>query len=134
MKKINYISFLLFSVFLSCSVQKQKAETNFKKIKGIVVDKYAYESIPGAKIKIINKSKTERKTYTDLHGNFEIEVKKGEVLEISFIGCYSERIVIDDSDEYKIKLSWNDGSRDKRRQRDLRRLARKNGGSYIIPD
>lgn len=132
MKKIIYLSFLFYSFLFSCSTQKANNETVIKKVKGTVSDDTGI--LPLVQILLINKNTAVRKTETDWNGNFEIEVKKGDILETSFVGYYSEKIIITDSTEYKIQLKWNDGSRDKKRQRDLKRLARKNGGFYIIPD
>lgn len=96
MKNNIYILFILF-FHLSCSVKNQTGETNFKKIKGVVFDKYALEPIPFAEIKVKDKSKRtiERKVSSDFNGKFEIEARKGEILEISSLGFYSEQLIID---------------------------------------
>lgn len=132
MKKNIYILFLFFSFLFSCSTQKLNNDAVTKKVKGTVSDDIGI--LPFVQIFVINKNTTVRKTLTDWDGNFEIEVKKGEILETSCVGFYSEQIIITDSNEYKVKLKWNDGTSDKKRQRDLKRLARKNGGFYIVPD
>lgn len=134
MAKKTYILFLIFSFLFSCSTQKVNIDTVAKKVKGTIYDETGI--LATARILVLNSNKNAqvRQTLTDWDGNFELEVKKGEILEINFVGYYSEEIMITDSNEYKIKLFWNDGSRDKSRQRDLRKLAKKNGGEYVIPD
>lgn len=134
MKKNTYILFIIFSSLFSCSTQKVNIDAIAKKVKGTIYDETGI--LANVYILVINDNKNAqiRHTFTDWDGNFEIDVKKGEVLETSFLGYYSEQIIITDSCEYKVELKWNDGTRDKKRQRDQRRLARKNGGEYIIPD
>ncbi|MDY0089624.1 MAG: carboxypeptidase-like regulatory domain-containing protein [Flavobacteriaceae bacterium] len=128
MKKLLYISFLLVAGFAF----GQETKT----IIGVVIGNDDYIPLPFATIQVKQKRKDapKRETKTDFDGKFTIEVKKGEILEIHFTAFYSEQITISDQNEYKIELSPNDGSRDKKLQRHYRRMVRKNGGSYSIPD
>jgi hypothetical protein len=134
MKQLIYLSFLFFSILYSCSSQKQNIGTVTKRVKGIVISFQDKEPLPGASVKIKGSIEKEKLVSTDLNGNFEIDVKKGEILEVNFLGFYIEEIIIGEENDYKIELMWNDGSRDKRHKRDVRRMIRKNGGSYSFPD
>ncbi len=62
-------------------------------ISGTIKDKYDVP-IPGVNILVVG---TTRGTQTDFDGNYNIEAKKGEVLDFSFIGFKSEKITIADS-------------------------------------
>ena len=109
MKKLLYISFLLVFVLCSCSSQKTDTKNNFKTITGVVIGLEDGLPLPFASIQVKQKRKDvpKRETTTDFDGKFTIEVKKGEILEIRFLGFLDKQITISDQNEYKIVLSAN---------------------------
>jgi hypothetical protein len=133
--RIIFISFLFFYCLFSCGTQKQNIDAEIKKVKGTVVSADHYDVLPFVQIAVIGDKKNNkaRKASTDFDGNFEIEAKKGEILEASYPGFYPERVIVSDSNDYKIKLTWNDGSRNKKSRREVKKLVRKNGW-YTLPD
>jgi TonB-linked SusC/RagA family outer membrane protein len=63
--------------------------------------------IPGANIIVVT---TTRGTSTDFDGNFQLEVAKGESVQISYIGYVSQTIVIDSQTTLNISLAEDDNS------------------------
>jgi len=70
-----------------------------KKITGVVSDDLG--PMPGANVVIIG---TNLGTTTDFDGNFTIEVKEGDILEISFTGYETKSIIVDEKSNYVIKI------------------------------
>lgn len=122
MKKNIYILFYLLSIFASCSSQKE-SKFSTKIIKGVVIDESG--PLPGAYILVKN---TKRVTNANLDGKFEIEVKKGEVLIVSYIGLQNTEIKIDSKDFYEIILQEYIPPM----SRKMKRYVRKNGG--VVPE
>lgn len=93
---------LFTTVLYSCSTQKTVTKT----VTGVVFDYEEKAPMIGAVI-IVKGSEKERFTMTDFDGNFEIEVKKGEVLIISNVCFIPEKIKIRNENEYKVYLKNN---------------------------
>ncbi len=72
-----------------------------KTVKGSVSDT-AGLPLPGASIVVQGESKG---TVTDIDGNFSIQVQKGKILKISFIGLETQNIVVGDENMVKVKLT-----------------------------
>lgn len=70
------------------------------KITGQVTDE-AEEGIIGAAIRVIDSTIG---TVSDFNGNFELEVPKGAVLEISYVGYATKRVTVTGSKIYKVVL------------------------------
>ena len=71
-----------------------------RKIQGHVSDNTG--EVIGASV--IVKGDPTRGTITDIDGNFTIQAKTGEVLEISFVGYKTQEIVVGSKNDYKILL------------------------------
>ncbi|MGY5849866.1 SusC/RagA family TonB-linked outer membrane protein [Salegentibacter sp. F14] len=69
-------------------------------ITGTIVDENDIP-VPGASVLVKD---TSRGTMSDFDGNFELNVSQGETLVISFLGFLTQEIVIDDRDNYSIRL------------------------------
>lgn len=74
---------------------------SFAQLTGRVVNFEDNEGIPGANV--IIKGATGG-TITDIDGNFTIEVKTGDTLQVSFIGFNTEEVVVFDQTEIDITL------------------------------
>ena len=72
-----------------------------KLVKGIVYDNTEMP-IPGANV--LNLS-TKTTIITDFDGNFSIEAKQGDTLEVFFVGYDSQRIVIKDRENMSKKIT-----------------------------
>jgi hypothetical protein len=70
-----------------------------KRITGVVSDEFG--SLPGALIVIKG---TNIGTTTDIDGNFEIEAKEGDILEITFTGFEKNSILIGEKNNYAILM------------------------------
>jgi len=70
-----------------------------KRITGVVTDEFG--SLPGAFIVIKG---TNIGTTTDIDGNFEIEAKEGDILEITFTGFEKNSILIGEKNNYTILM------------------------------
>ncbi|AXG68180.1 TonB-dependent receptor SusC [Kordia sp. SMS9] len=70
-------------------------------LKGKVVDKADNQPIPGANIQVV---KTSKGTTTNFDGNYQIEVKKGDVLQFSYVGYTSQTVIIDAQATINISL------------------------------
>ncbi|WP_299108951.1 TonB-dependent receptor [uncultured Winogradskyella sp.] len=97
--KLITVVTLLFSVMIFA----QEAYT----IKGTVTSAVDNMPIPGANIIVVT---TTRGTSTDFDGNFQLEVAKGESVQISYIGYVSQTIVIDGQTTLNISLAEDDNS------------------------
>lgn len=69
-------------------------------VKGVVYDE---TSIPAMGVNILKKGTTEG-TITDLDGNFEIAVQKGDVLVFSYIGYVTQEITYNGQPKLEVKL------------------------------
>lgn len=63
-------------------------------LKGIVKDINSGEALAGVTIKVVG---TNKATSTDSQGNFSINVKPGDVLEVSYVGYQSARVPVTSS-------------------------------------
>lgn len=68
-------------------------------VKGKIVNQANQQPIPGATIKVVG---TETGTTSDADGNFVIDAKPNDVLEISFIGFVTYRYTVTSSDQAAI--------------------------------
>ncbi|MCH9660093.1 MAG: carboxypeptidase-like regulatory domain-containing protein, partial [Bacteroidetes bacterium] len=80
------------------------AETKEGVVNGTIYDENG-SPIPG--VNIIVKG-TSRGTNTDFDGNFSIEINKGEVLQISYLGYITENITIGKKNIYSIYLNLDE--------------------------
>lgn len=122
MKLKLYILFYLLSILVSCSSQKE-SKFNTKIVKGVIT--YESEPLAGSYIQVKD---TKRGTIADIDGKFEIEVKKGEFLIVSYIGLQNAEIKIDSKDFYEIILQEYIPPM----SRKMKRYVRKNGG--VVPE
>lgn len=76
------------------------ADTNTIKVTGIITDYTTDESLIG--VSVIQKGTTNG-TITDIDGNYTIDVPKGSILVINYIGYKSQEIEVQDS-EINVKL------------------------------
>lgn len=88
--RLFFLFFLCFNTLLA-----QKITIN-----GVVQDVYK-QPLPGASIIVKG---TSTGTTTDIDGKFSIEVKKGTVLEVNYIGFKSKRLQVTDLKEVTITL------------------------------
>ena len=103
------VSFLLLSVALcSSGVIFAANETTTPKVgisqqqaslKGVVEDEFG----PVAGASVVVKGTTNG-TVTDMNGNFVLEVKKGDVIVISFIGYLTQEIKYNGEQTIKVSL------------------------------
>ena len=89
---------LVLLLFMSVSFYAQ----NTFKMKGTVVAKSDSLGLPGVTIRVL---KTSRGGVTDFEGNFEIEVKKGETVEFSYLGFTTQTVLIADQKSLRIVLA-----------------------------
>lgn len=71
-------------------------------VSGKVIDKADGVYLPGANIRI--KGKTFAGTQTDLDGNFTLNAKRCDTLEISFISFHPQTIIVEDDQPLTISL------------------------------
>ena len=76
--------FIAMLLFCSLGVQAQNVVT----IKGTVTSQLDGQPIMGANIIAVG---TQKGTSTDFDGNYQIEVKTGEILEFSYLGFGTKR-------------------------------------------
>lgn len=76
MKQITLLT-LLLSFLLSCAVLKADNYMEIKKVKSTFYNDV--EILGSVQLLVLHKNTPVRKTLTDWNGNFEIEVKKGEI-------------------------------------------------------
>ena len=87
----------LFIVFAILSVNAQDPLT----VKGKVISNTDSIGLPGVTIKIL---KTTKGDLTDLDGNFEIKVNKGQTLRFSYLGYASKDIIVSDNSFLRVVL------------------------------
>lgn len=80
-------------------IKVKNDQPKYRKIKVNVYDELG--EIAGAKVRIKG---TNKKTITDIQGNFEIEVKNNDILEITYEGKITEEILISDKKILFVKL------------------------------
>lgn len=116
------------------------SEKSIKKIRGFILDnaEYTKTKVPIVEA-VIEVKATERKTYTDQDGKFEIEAIEGDTLIVSGFGIKTVEILITKKECYKVDLNSNmyeplmggkHGRKYKRQQRKIERsmeLKIKNG-------
>lgn len=88
---------LVLLMFVGISVY---AQGTFK-LKGKVIAKSDSLALPGVTIQVLN---TSRGGVTDFDGNFEIEVKKGESVEFTYLGFTTQKVIIADQKTLNIVL------------------------------
>jgi TonB-linked SusC/RagA family outer membrane protein len=71
-------------------------------LRGTVVAGVNNDPIPGASLLIKNSTKG---TSTDFDGNFQLEVKLGDVLQVSFVGFETKEVIISNQNDISIKLA-----------------------------
>ena len=79
---------LLFLMLLSFSVFAQESYV----LKGVVTSKSDNSSLPGVTFRVLN---TEKAGTSDFDGNFEVQVKSGDVLEFAYLGFKTIQVIID---------------------------------------
>jgi len=87
----------VFLMFMGISMSAQDNYT----LKGKVVSKTDSIGLPGVTIRIL---KTSKGDVTDFEGNFEIEVKKGETLEFSYLGFLTQNVAITGQQNLQVYL------------------------------
>jgi len=88
---------LIIVLMLNISLAAQNDYT----VKGSVVSKSDNLPIPGAAV-IVKESNNG--TSTDFDGNFELQVKKGDILQVSYLGYISQLITINSQTKITISL------------------------------
>tara|TARA_R110002073_G_scaffold108336_2_gene243324 strand:- start:3899 stop:6979 length:3081 start_codon:yes stop_codon:yes gene_type:complete len=88
---------LFFIMFASISLFAQETYP----VKGVVVSKVDGTGLAGVTIRIVNTSKGD---ITDLDGNFQIDVKKGDTLEFLYLGFVTQKVVITDQKTLRVVL------------------------------
>jgi len=71
-------------------------------LKGVVLSKADSTSLAGVTVRVL---KTTRGNSTDLDGNFQISVKKGDVLQFSYLGFVSKNVSITGQNNIKVYLT-----------------------------
>ncbi|MGN1226003.1 MAG: SusC/RagA family TonB-linked outer membrane protein, partial [Candidatus Cryptobacteroides sp.] len=85
---------------LTLSVGFSKAQ-ELRTITGVVLDETDL-GIPGAYVVVKNQT---RGSITDVEGKFTLEVKKGDILQVTFLGYQDEEISVGDQKHIIIKMS-----------------------------
>lgn len=131
MKKILYISFLLFFLLISCSSLKKDKINNTKIVRGIICE----HNLPIASISVTSE-RFKKSVYTNLDGEFEIETKERDFLIISKYDRFQpQKIIVTKENYYKIFLKskeYVNRKWERKRSREIRRYI-KNGGRNIPP-
>lgn len=78
-------------------------------LKGTVTGKSDNMPIPGVNIIIVNSTKG---ATTDFDGNFQLEVKKGDVLQFSYVGYATQSVTIDNQQTLNVSLAEDANSLD----------------------
>ncbi|HCE56174.1 MAG TPA: SusC/RagA family TonB-linked outer membrane protein, partial [Lutibacter sp.] len=99
--KLSIIILLLFNITLF-------AQNNFV-LKGNVVAQNDNSPIPGVSIVVKNTSKG---ASTDFDGNFQLDVKTGDVLQVSFMGYVTQNIIVKNQTTLKVVLAEDTQSLD----------------------
>ncbi|MCH3885311.1 SusC/RagA family TonB-linked outer membrane protein [Tenacibaculum aquimarinum] len=88
---------LLVAMFVNICIFAQSSYS----LKGTVVAKSDNFGLPGVSVRILNSNSG---TETDLDGSFSLQVKKGNVLEFSFLGFASQTVTISNQKTLNISL------------------------------
>ncbi|MGN0280915.1 MAG: SusC/RagA family TonB-linked outer membrane protein [Prevotella sp.] len=115
MKRKRLILFVGMCASLCCGspqtvlagVAPTMAQQQIKKVKGTVSD--AMGGVVGATVRIKGTSKD---VITDIDGNFSIDVAKGAILQISYIGYKTYELVVGDKNVYNITLQEDNSTLD----------------------
>lgn len=70
--------------------------------KGRIIDDYDNNPLPGVNVLVQG---TSNGTVTNVDGAFELEVKKGDVLDVNFIGYMAEEIKVKNNDSVEVELT-----------------------------
>jgi len=89
---------LVFMFFCGISIYAQESYL----LKGTVVSAVENAPLPGVNVIISN---TSSGVSTDFDGNYQIQVKSGDVLLFSYIGFVSQSVIIDNQQSLNISLS-----------------------------
>jgi len=79
-----------------------------KKVSGLVTDVEGIP-LPGVNVKVVG---TNKGTETDFDGNYSIKVNEGDVLELSYIGMKTTRVVVGSSNKLDVVLQDDTNSLD----------------------
>ena len=123
MKYLNSIPLIILFAFFSCAINKNE----FKIIRGVVIDKNFHLPLPGVGISVKDSN-----SYIQVkeNGEFELKVKKGEILYFSLAGMKNKEIKITHKNYYKIVL---EDYHKRLKTSEYRREIRKKG-QYSWPD
>ena len=88
---------LLLVMFVNICTFAQETYT----LKGKVTSKVDNEGLPGVSIRILDSNVGSE---TDLDGSFTIQVKKGDVLEFSYLGFSTQKFTIDNQKNLNVVL------------------------------
>lgn len=88
---------LLMVMLVNICVFAQESYT----LKGTVVSQADNETLPGVAVIVQN---TTKGTESDFNGNFTIKVKKGDILEFSFVGFTKQKITINNQKTLNVKM------------------------------
>ncbi|MFN7100874.1 MAG: hypothetical protein ACK4M4_10920, partial [Flavobacterium sp.] len=85
-----------------------KIDIKFKNIRGFILSnaEYSRTNVPIVEATIEVKG-TERKTFSDQDGKFEIQANKGEILVIKVLFKEDKEILVTDKECYKVDFSSN---------------------------
>ena len=96
MKKHRFITWLTFLLFGIVSLSAQQYS-----LKGEVLDELG-DPLIGATVKV--KSDPNNGVMTDINGQFALNVSKGDVLQVSYIGYVTVELPITDQNNIKIEM------------------------------
>ena len=99
--KFSTIAALLFSIVIF-------AQDGFT-LKGKVTSAVDDMPIPGANVLVVS---TTSGTSTDFDGNYQITVKKGDVLQFSYVGYTTQTVIIDNQQTLNIALNEDESTLD----------------------
>ncbi len=88
---------LVFMLFCGITIYAQESYM----LKGTVVSAVENTPIPGVNVIVSNSSNG---TSTDFDGNYQIQVKSGDVLQFSYIGFVSQTVIIDNQQSINVSL------------------------------
>lgn len=94
--KLKKVLLLIFSLFMAVQLYSQQ-----RTVTGTVRDANDGSALPGATVVIKG---TSSGTATDINGNFQLMVRPGDVLEISYIGYESTEVTIAEQTSLDISL------------------------------
>ena len=87
----------MLMLFLSVSAMSQEGFL----LKGNVVSQSDSQPIPGVNIVVL---KSTNGTSTDFDGNYQLNVKNGDVLQFSYIGYVSQTVIVDNQQTQNVSL------------------------------